>query len=84
MVSPGASLRRVLPFVPQHLDAAGKNVHRGNIVRIGREFVTVAAMFLTTPPKRMMKPSWSVQDGSPLSLYRDQVSVGMVNVGTRG
>ena len=76
-------MRRVLPFVPHHLDAAGKNIHRGNIVRIGREFVTVAAI-VPHDSTEANEAVVSVQDGSQLSLYRDQLSVGMVNVGARG
>ena len=49
-----------------------------------REFVTVVAIVPHDGSEMNDEVVVSLQDGSQLSLYRDQVSVAMVHVGTRG
>jgi hypothetical protein len=48
------------------------------------EFVTVVAIVPHDHSEANDEVVVSLQDGSQLSLFRDQVSVAMVNVGTRG
>jgi hypothetical protein len=48
------------------------------------EFVTIVAIVPHDGSEANDEVVVSVQDGSELSLFRDQVSVAMVNVGTRG
>jgi len=48
------------------------------------EFVTVVAIVPHDSSETNDEVAVSLQDGSQLSLYRDQVSVAMLHVGTRG
>ena len=48
------------------------------------EFVTIVAILPHDCYDANDEVVMSLQDGSQLSLFRDQVSVAMVNVGTRG
>jgi hypothetical protein len=48
------------------------------------EFVTVVAIIPRDNDEANDEVVVSVQDGSQLSLYLDQVSVAMVDIGTRG
>jgi hypothetical protein len=48
------------------------------------EFVTIVAIVPHDGSEANDEVVVSLQDGSQLSVFRDQISVAMVNVGTRG